>query len=639
MCDFERLKGPVLSWKLTPKPLGEGTGRPVAEAARVPGKVVGSKVYVHHSALGDSMVPDALVAEAKALLPPDATYSVVRWDKQSDEVTFTSSPDWKEAHEPIVGDSWSVAKGAKEAVHRPFNEANPQIYHHKWAFVRDDYDGFDVEESKARSSAWERLNPDRSKIGYKRYWEAEVVPKLGEALDEQRPDPPRLTGPQLTIWQGLSPTAKRLLNTLAEFPDYQGQESTTAAKVELERAGLLKWLWGGGNPRQDRVAGWTRRGQSMLNRLRSGGWPSESLEEQRRKLIVFRVGSSNRLENRNAGNLAGVLHFLISQDEAGHGNKLTAFEVTMDGAFGEYERFSGGRIQSIAGKTDSHGQVGYTDHASGFAPGVKVKWYSFPAGGPWKARKLATVDLEQMARDSGWDDAVRYEGGDPDEMLTKHSRGWSPGTRMAMLEHGFPIQWYLASGWKNMKRAAERALRMRIAEARELEEKKSKKRRRAEQKASKAKAQVVQGGLPPAWQRTDPMTPGELKALEKMLDGLFASAGMDIEFTRHFFDRVNDRRNRRQITPEELSSIFREVFQRHATKIRAKGDDWEAVIADLGTDINVPFVLNWDRNRRVMELVAKTVMRKRGFKTPDKKVVVNTAEATVIPGRAEVVKG
>jgi len=166
--------------------LEESSGLMVTESeARQPGKVVGSKVYVHHTALDDSPIPNERVAEAEKALPQDARYSIIRWDRQTDEVTFTSSPDWNAADEPTVGDSWSVAKGVAQAAHRPYNAENPQIYHHKWAFVRDDYQGFDVEASKARSSAWEKLNPDRNRIGYKKYWEAEVVPKLTEAMKKR----------------------------------------------------------------------------------------------------------------------------------------------------------------------------------------------------------------------------------------------------------------------------------------------------------------------------------------------------------------------------------------------------------------------------------------------------------------------
>ena len=41
----------------------------------------------------------------------------------------------------------------------------------------------------------------------------------------------------------------------------------------------------------------------------------------------------------------------------------------------------------------------------------------------------------------------------------------------------------------------------------------------------------------------------DLDQIEKYADRLFASLDIDVEFTRHFLDRVNDQRNRKQITP------------------------------------------------------------------------------------------
>ena len=49
--------------------------------------------------------------------------------------------------------------------------------------------------------------------------------------------------------------------------------------------------------------------------------------------------------------------------------------------------------------------------------------------------------------------------------------------------------------------------------------------------------------------------------------------------------------------------------------------DAEAVITDMETDVNMPFVLNLDRNK-MLDLVAKTVMRKKDFKTKDQKLRV-----------------
>ena len=47
-------------------------------------------------------------------------------------------------------------------------------------------------------------------------------------------------------------------------------------------------------------------------------------------------------------------------------------------------------------------------------------------------------------------------------------------------------------------------------------------------------------------------------------------------------------------------------------KILQLGPDAEAVLKDMQTDINMPFVLKYDKRNQEFELVAKTVMRKKG---------------------------
>jgi len=110
----------------------------------------------------------------------------------------------------------------------------------------------------------------------------------------------------------------------------------------------------------------------------------------------------------------------------------------------------------------------------------------------------------------------------------------------------------------------------------------------------------------------------DLDQVEKYADRLFASLGIDVEFTRHFLDRVNDQRNVKQITSSELIRLFKQSFKKHGKTIAKLGPDAEAVINDMKTDINMPFVLNLKGGE--LELVAKTVMRKKNFKSSDKKL-------------------
>ena len=104
-----------------------------------------------------------------------------------------------------------------------------------------------------------------------------------------------------------------------------------------------------------------------------------------------------------------------------------------------------------------------------------------------------------------------------------------------------------------------------------------------------------------------------LDQIERYADKLFAALGIDVEFTKHFMDRVNDARNMTQITPAELVRLFKQSYKKYGKKIAKMTDDANAVIHDMKTDINMPFVLNHKKGE--IELVAKTVMRKKNFTT------------------------
>lgn len=110
------------------------------------------------------------------------------------------------------------------------------------------------------------------------------------------------------------------------------------------------------------------------------------------------------------------------------------------------------------------------------------------------------------------------------------------------------------------------------------------------------------------------VTKQDLNQVEKYLDKLFAKVGVDVEFTRHFLDRVNDPRNKKPISTAELIRIFRETYKKYGKIIPTLGKNAQAVLRDMMTDIHVPFVLNVDKSGE-LDLVSKTIMRKKGFKT------------------------
>ena len=83
----------------------------------------------------------------------------------------------------------------------------------------------------------------------------------------------------------------------------------------------------------------------------------------------------------------------------------------------------------------------------------------------------------------------------------------------------------------------------------------------------------------------------DLNQLERFADKLFSKVGIDVEFTRHFLDRVNDERNKKPISSGELTRLFKQEFKKWGRPIAQMGPDQEAVMKDLQTDINMPFAL------------------------------------------------
>ena len=131
-------------------------------------------------------------------------------------------------------------------------------------------------------------------------------------------------------------------------------------------------------------------------------------------------------------------------------------------------------------------------------------------------------------------------------------------------------------------------------------------------------------------QFTEDVTQPQLNALEKAVDKVFGQVGIDVEFTRHFLDRANDARNGEPISIKELAMLFKKEYQRWGKPIAQMGPNAQAVLKDLESDINVPFVLQWDRENNELDMIAKTVMRKKDFRTSNKEFPVEALTNNVM---------
>jgi len=118
------------------------------------------------------------------------------------------------------------------------------------------------------------------------------------------------------------------------------------------------------------------------------------------------------------------------------------------------------------------------------------------------------------------------------------------------------------------------------------------------------------------------VTQSEIDDVERIADEWFEEYGIDVKFTRHFLERMNDVRNGKPISAEELEDIFTKTAEKYGEKLANLPDDFQAVLHSLRTDINLPFALNYDEKNDEIDLVAKTIMRKRNFQTSNPKLTL-----------------
>jgi len=110
-------------------------------------------------------------------------------------------------------------------------------------------------------------------------------------------------------------------------------------------------------------------------------------------------------------------------------------------------------------------------------------------------------------------------------------------------------------------------------------------------------------------QKLDEMSKSNLKAVEDYADSQLNP--IDVEFTNHFFDRLNDPRNLKPISTAELIGFFKRLAK-NKKELLSFLDKYEEIVAkDTKTNINIPLVND------INKIIAKTIMRKPNFSTPN----------------------
>lgn len=113
------------------------------------------------------------------------------------------------------------------------------------------------------------------------------------------------------------------------------------------------------------------------------------------------------------------------------------------------------------------------------------------------------------------------------------------------------------------------------------------------------------------------ITQADIRELEKFADSLLNDYGIDVEFTRHFGDRMSDERNTPCINVKELKDFFRKVYVNKGMKIKGNRGI-EAILKDLQRNLNMPVVIDYKNGE--VEVTFKTIMRKKNFTSPNKSI-------------------
>ena len=120
-------------------------------------------------------------------------------------------------------------------------------------------------------------------------------------------------------------------------------------------------------------------------------------------------------------------------------------------------------------------------------------------------------------------------------------------------------------------------------------------------------------------------TQSDVVGLEKFADRILKKYKIDVEFTRHFVDRLNDPRNDPEIKVAELQRFFKKIQRNKGIGILSS-PDIEAVLKDMETNLNLPVVIKKKGNE--FEVLNKTIMRKPNFKTTSKVIKYEKAPDT-----------
>ena len=126
------------------------------------------------------------------------------------------------------------------------------------------------------------------------------------------------------------------------------------------------------------------------------------------------------------------------------------------------------------------------------------------------------------------------------------------------------------------------------------------------------------------------MAKADMDAVEKYADAQMSPEDIELgKETDHFFQRLNDPRNGKEISPAELTGFFKRLAKNKKKFLEFLKQYKEFVVTDNRSNINIAFL------KVANKLIAKTVMRKVDFKSATPVFTTEVAARYIEPNRVE----
>lgn len=138
------------------KPLKTLKGSRIYYAKGGIGKKVGDKIYIHKNYALD-VIPTDVWYEAQSILHdfnPGFKYNCVCYSSKENVIRFDEAPDFDTAREPHPGKMLTLNLNTFYKTMELKESYSEAIWHHKWEWVTEDYDGFNVQDSYEWSKLW-----------------------------------------------------------------------------------------------------------------------------------------------------------------------------------------------------------------------------------------------------------------------------------------------------------------------------------------------------------------------------------------------------------------------------------------------------------------------------------------------------